>query len=96
MNRLGDEGVRAAWRQEPALVRDTGRGARQWEPGEVEQLLRDGKIDGYHGDHINNVASRPELAGDPNNIQFLTSAEHHTRHMGNGGYQVPTEGELIY
>ena len=40
--------------------------------------------------HINNVKNHPEMAGDPNNIEFLNRAERLDAHGGN--FRNPTEG----
>ena len=47
------------------------------------QLLKNGKISGFDGHHIFSVKDFPDLAGDPNNIKFLTKAEHLAAHSGN-------------
>src|SRR5262249_32351171 len=85
--------VRLAWEQERALVRRTGQGTRDWTSAEIEELLSTGQVSGYKGHHINNVASAPELAGEPNNIEFVTQAEHMERHGGNT--RIPTSGPLL-
>src|SRR5690606_6157309 len=48
-----------------------------------------------HGDHINSANGYPTLAGNPDNIQFLTAAEHSARHSAAGGTQVPVYGALV-
>jgi hypothetical protein len=94
MNSLIRESKAAAWRQEVVLVR-AGGGSRLWSETERLELLKTGKVANYHADHINNVASRPDLAGLANNIQFLSDVEHKARHMANGGYQNPISGDMI-
>ncbi len=87
--------VKEAWKQEAALVKATGKGRKvpKWTLPEKNELLSTGKVKGYDGHHINNVASAPHLAGDPNNIQFLTRPEHLAAH--GGSWQNPTTGALI-
>lgn len=76
--------VRLAWKNEAADVAAGGTGiSRRWSPGEIDQLLSTGKVKGYQGHHMKSVKGYPELAGDPNNIQFLTRAEHLAAHGGN-------------
>lgn len=50
---------------------------------EKYELLKNGKVSGYQGHHIKSVKGFPDLAGDPNNIQFLTRSEHLKAHGGN-------------
>jgi hypothetical protein len=86
--------VRDAWAQERQLVQETGQGTRNWTDAEVDELLENGKVSGYQGHHINSVSAYPELAGNPDNIRFLTPAEHFEVHDFN--WQNPTSGPLIY
>jgi len=85
--------VRHAWKQEQALVQATGKGTRRWSKAEKAELLANGKVKGYHGHHINNVANHPNLAANPNNIEFVTPTEHLARHGGN--WRNPTSGSLM-
>ena len=86
--------VRLAWEQEQALVRRTGRGSRAWSSEELAILRSGGRPKGYCGHHIFNVASRPDLAGDPRNIAFKDFPEHMEAHYG-GRTRIPTTGALI-
>ena len=49
----------------------------------MKELLDTGKVKGFVGHHMKSVKGYPSLAGDPNNIQFLTRAEHLLAHGGN-------------
>lgn len=95
VSRLRNQARDEAWREEIELVQKTGRGSRDWEPDELERLKRGERLsDVYDGHHINNVASRPDLAGDPNNIKFVRRGpEHSAQHPG--GTRNPTSGPLI-
>ena len=76
--------VRKAWKNEFNNVKSGGKGiSRQWTDDEIVELLNTGKIKGYQGHHMRSVKGYPELAGDPNNIQFLTPLEHLLAHGGN-------------
>jgi len=86
--------VRQAWKQEKALVEETGAGSRRWTEAEKQQLLQNGKVQGYYGHHINSVKGHPNMAGDPNNIEFVTFREHLARHQGN--FRNITKGILIF
>ncbi len=78
------QAVRKAWRNEYLDVKNGGNGvSRIWTSSEKIELLNTGKVTGYQGHHMKSVKGYPELAGDPDNIQFLTRAEHLKAHGGN-------------
>lgn len=91
VNTARKNAVRLAWKAERELVRRTGSGTRAWTEAEIKELLETGKVAGYKGHHINNVASHPEMAGDPNNINFVR--DHIGAHDGN--FRNPTSGPLV-
>ena len=65
-------------------MRNGGIGmSRNWSDAEISELLLNGKVRGYQGHHMKSVKGYPNLAGDPNNIQFLTRLEHLRAHNGN-------------
>jgi RHS repeat-associated protein len=84
--------VRIAWREEQALVEKTGKGSRNWTEAELAELKTTGRVKGYYGHHINSVSGSPSLAGDPDNIKFVTRDEHFSAHSGN--WRTQTFGEL--
>ena len=92
-SKLRREAVRKAWQEERELIRRTGRGTRAWTAAERKELLKAGKVSGYHGHHINNVKAHPHLAGNPDNIVFLKPGEHLQAHGGN--WQNTTTGALL-
>ncbi len=81
-NSVGSAAVRHARAQEINLVRATGRGTRDWSKSELRLLQHGGFPKGYDGHHINNVARFPDLAGNPDNIRFVTRTEHLRVHQG--------------
>lgn len=81
-NSIGSAAVRAARKQEIALVRATGHGTRDWTKSELRQLKNGVFPKGYQGHHINNFVRFPELADNPDNIRFLTATEHKAAHQG--------------
>jgi RHS repeat-associated protein len=86
--------VRKAWKNELFDVKNGGRGiSRDWTDAEIDELLHTGKVRGYQGHHMQSVKGYPELAGDPNNIQFLTRQEHLRAHLGN--FRNITHGRYI-
>lgn len=68
--------------------------SREWTVAEQEELLATGKIKGYQGHHMKSVKGYPDSAADPDNIQFLTRAEHLAAHKGN--FQNVTHGRYDY
>ncbi|BEV12127.1 RHS repeat-associated core domain-containing protein [Asticcacaulis sp. DW145] len=95
LENVGRAGVRQAWREEQRLVRETGAGTRNWTDSQISELLKTGRVKGFDGHHINDKANYPSMAGNPNNIEFLTKAEHEAKHAMTGGYRGTTSGELL-
>ena len=94
--------IRAAWLKEQELVSE-GKGTRDWTPEQQKEILELGKAyyhsenlvdvnDGksFEGHHMKSAEAYPEYQGDPENIQFLSHAEHKEAHGGN--YRNPTNG----
>ena len=76
--------VKKAWKNEYNDVKSGGNGiSRTWTAAEQNELLSTGKVQGYVGHHMKSVKGFPALAGDANNIQFLTPSEHLAAHFGN-------------
>jgi len=86
-------GVREAWRQERALLKAGKEGTRDWTARQRSQILKKGKAGKIDGHHINSVNVRPDLARNPDNIEFLTRKEHFRAHRGN--WRHPTRGQLL-
>lgn len=88
--------VRNAWAQERELVMKTGRGSGQvnWTKKEMEELKKRGKVKGYEGHHINDVANNPNMAGDADNIEFVKGRKGNLDKHG-GNYQNPTSGPTV-
>lgn len=92
-------GVSRAWERERELVRK-GRGTRPWSLAEQKELLRTGRVKGYHGHHMKSVSRYPEYADQPKNIQFLDNRSNNNEHLkahrgdfrneSNGRYNVRT------
>ena len=93
MNYIRQKAVKDAWKQEQEMVKKTGKGTRKWTKEQKAELLEKGKVKGFQGHHINNVKDHPELAGNPDNIEFLTRKEHLDRHGGN--FRNETHGKLL-
>ena len=87
-----NKAILAAWEKEQDLVRE-GKGTRDWTQEQQQAILERGKAyddngRAFEGQHMKSVEKYPEYQGDPNNIQFLTKAEHLEAHQGN--WQNPT------
>lgn len=81
-----NKAILAAWNKEQELVQE-GKGTREWTPQQQQDILDKGKAydeDGvaFQGQHMKSVEKYPEYQGDPENIQFLTRAEHLEAHDG--------------
>jgi len=88
--------VQKAWAQEKALVKKSGFGTRDWSKAQKAELIKRGKVTGFEGHHINTVNGNSiKMAGNPNNIRFLTKAEHKALHMRAGGYRTPIRGQPL-
>ena len=72
--------VKKAWEQEKQRALNGEKLSRDWTPDEIAELKSTGKVKGYEGHHMKSVSKYPELASDPNNIQFLTRQEHFKAH----------------
>jgi len=65
-------GVYHAWKQEMQMVRELGRGTRQWSKRELDMLKRGERPPGYQGHHISSVAQNsPEMARNPDNVELV-------------------------
>ena len=99
--------VSKAWKQEKELIQSTGQGSRRWKESEISEIVETGKVKGYAGHHINDVKNNPNLAGNPNNIEFLKTgnkksggakkgSEHYLKHNTPGGKKIESSsGPLI-
>lgn len=81
--REANSAVRNAWKNEVEAVKN-GTSKYNWTREELTELLTKGKVSGYDGCHIVDVSLNPSLAGDSNNIIFLTRHDHfYLVHGGN-------------
>lgn len=81
-----NKAVAAAWKNEKQRVSE-GKGTRDWTPEQQQDILDRGKAydengKAFEGQHMRSVEMHPEAQADPNNIQFLTKAEHLEAHDG--------------
>ncbi len=84
--------VAEAWKSERALLKAGKVGTVKWSGLERLQLRVFGRVSGYEGHHINNVAHNPYMASWKSNVRFMNRAEHLNAHGGN--WRNPTHGNL--
>ncbi len=89
-----NKAIRLAWKREQDLVKE-GKGTRDWTKEQQQDILDPNKGKAYDdegyafaGQHMKSAAKYPEYQGNPDNIQFLTNAEHLEAHKGS--WQNPT------
>ncbi|MBK8972757.1 MAG: RHS domain-containing protein [Hahellaceae bacterium] len=94
LNNARRRGVARAWSQEKKAVKSGLPGLRKqdWTEAEKKELMETGKVRGYEGHHINSVEDRPDLADNPNNIEFVDRDTHFERHEFD--WQNATSGPL--
>lgn len=92
------DAVALAWERERSLILQ-GKGTRNWNERQQREILERGSVRGFEGHHMISVQISAELAGDPDNIQFLTWREHLQAHRANyfnptNGYYDPATGKM--
>ena len=65
------DGVKLAWKYEQADVALGGKGAGNFNAGQRQEILENGKLRNYEGHHINSVKNAPEHQGNPDNVIML-------------------------
>jgi RHS repeat-associated protein len=88
--------VRAAWKEERQLIASGRRGTRNWTESQKKELLERGKVDGFEGHHRNTANGNEDLAGNPDNIEFLSKPDHSDTHIDAGGTQEPISGQPLF
>lgn len=94
LNRDRQKAVRDAWNREKELV-SKGKGTVDWSVEQQKELMENGRVKGYEGQHMKSVNEYPEYAGSADNIQFLTHEEHLEAHNSGeekAGYHSATNG----
>ncbi len=89
-----------AWEKERERVL-CGKGTRDWTIAQQEELIRTKHVTGFEGQHMLSAKKYPQFMADPDNIQFVTYAEHlHGCHRGDwknpsSGWLDPNTGEMV-
>ena len=86
--------VDRAWEMEKALVKSGAAGTRAWTDAEKTELITYGKVAGYVAHYINSPNNNPAMISNPDNIIFLSSAEHSAA-LGGYDSDLPTYGSLV-
>jgi uncharacterized protein RhaS with RHS repeats len=96
LKNLRSRAVDDAWRLEQRLFVETGETTIKapLTASQLNELATRGKISGFEGHHINDVATNPALAGNPRNVRFEPSRPAHLDAHG-GSFNNPTTGDLI-
>ncbi len=103
LNRDRQRAVREAWDRERILV-SNGIGTVDWTKDQQIELIEQGRVKGYEGQHMKSVHEFPEYAGSVDNIQLLSHDDHLAAHncsnlydrqgyhsMTNGYYDTTTQ-----
>ena len=99
LNSERQKAVRDAWKNEKERVAQ-GEGTRDWTPEQQNQIIEEGRVDGFEGHHMKSVSNYPDQAGKPENIQFLSESEHFdgahqgSYHNQTNGYYNPNSGSM--
>ena len=86
INNARARAVRQAWKQEKEYVKE-GKGTRDWDPKQQEDILRNGNVQGFEGHHMRSVSNgknyeeKMAIAEDKNNIQFLEKTKENNEHL---------------
>lgn len=63
--------IRKAWAREKELLRSGLLTTLDWSQPEIDDILKQGQLNTYETEYINDVSVYPELAEDPYNIRFI-------------------------
>lgn len=95
-----NDGVKLAWEYEKADIQMGGKGAGNFDAGQRQEILQNGKLENYEGHHINSVKQTPEQQGNPDNVIMLEEhrdgsgpRKHYDAHDRN--WKKQTTGELL-
>ena len=91
---LAAQAIRKAWKNEQKLVKE-GKGTYNWSRKQQQSihdigLAYDEEGYAFQGHHMQSVERYPDYQGDPENIQFLSKADHLAAH--NGSFRNSTNG----
>ena len=79
LNRDRQRAVREAWERERILV-SNGIGTVDWTKDQQIELIEQGQVKGFEGQHMKSVHEYPEYAGCVDNIQLLSHDDHLAAH----------------
>ena len=90
-----NNGVSLAWEYEKADILMGGTGSENFTPEQRAEILERGRVRGFEGHHIKNVANNKVHQANPDNIKFYGSREDHVEIGHNGDVNNPSDGEFI-
>lgn len=88
-------GVSLAWEYERADIQMGGTGSENFTLEQRAEILDRGRVRGFEGHHIKNVANNKVHQANPDNIKFYGSREDHVELGHNGDVNNPSDGEFI-
>ena len=94
LDSMRNDAVRKAWKREVEAVKN-GTSKYNWTRAQKMEILNTGKLNGYQGCHIRDVHIAPELAGNPDNIIFLTKKMHLQLVHGGNYHNESRWGEVL-
>ncbi|NFO11188.1 hypothetical protein FDB29_08755 [Clostridium botulinum] len=90
---MRSKGVSLAWDYEKTELEMGGKGTREWTVEQRDEIVRNGKLRGAEGHHINNVKDHPTEQANPDNIKFAKDRQEH-QEFHDGNFKNETTGEL--
>jgi RHS repeat-associated protein len=96
-SRARKDAVKEAWQMERRILKEQGpeKMTIVLTKAEQDELIKTGKVTGWYGHHINNVADHDlAMARDPNNIKFVKGIKAHLEEHGNN-FGNATSGPLM-
>ena len=88
-------GVSLAWEYEKADIQMGGSGSENFTLEQRAEILDRGRVRGFEGHHIKNVANHKIHQANPDNIKFYSSREEHIELGHDGDAHNPSDGEFI-
>lgn len=73
LRRAGQRAAEMAWTIERERAQSGKRSVQRWTQRQLDELVSAGHVTGFHPVYVRSVSEFPELADDPNNVQFVTT-----------------------
>ncbi|CAG0923565.1 unnamed protein product, partial [Notodromas monacha] len=95
LKELNKMAVEKAWEREADMAVAGAYSLQDWSQNELAQLLKRGKVNGYHANQIHSVYEYPDLVDDPANVLFVKSTKNRRTRRKIRKYQ-PGFGQFSY